>query len=81
MKGEKRKINCSKQWIEKYPGLQDFVRTGKKSASMKVTGNLFKGAIDCNYQQVVSESVQVFATQMASEKVAIMVATFLNFDS
>ena len=52
--------------------------TDKKKKINTGGRGLFKGAIGYTYQHMVSESVRVPATKMASEKVAATVATFLN---
>ena len=65
-----------KKWMKKYPGFGESVRRGKLMADMNVARNLYKRAIGYTYQQVVSESVQVPATQAASEKVTNTVGTF-----
>jgi hypothetical protein len=69
-----------KKWMKKYPSFGESVKRGKLMADMNVTRSLYKRAIGYTYQQVVSESVQVPATQAASEKVANPVATFLSDD-
>ena len=42
---------------------------------------LFKRAVGCTYQQVISEFVKVTATKTEQEKVTNMVGTFLNEDT
>jgi hypothetical protein len=69
-----------KKWMKKYPSFGESVKRGKLMADMNVAASLYKRAIGYTYQQVVSESVQISATQTESEKVANPVATFLPED-